>query len=136
MPLLDRLDIQKIRAKILLNNGTLAWIPARLLNAVLDVDSGYFDACLSLKRIVTTGEALLIGEQLSKLVHDKGLALLNFYGPTETHVITALAVDKSFNGIKPPIGKILPNSAIQLKQNEHQLTFKGASGEIWVSEIT
>ena len=133
MPLLDRLDIQKIRAKILLNNVTLAWIPARLLNAVLDVDSGYFDACSSLKRIVTTGEALLIGEQLSKLVHDKGLALLNFYGPTETHVITALAVDKSFNGIKPPIGKILPNSAIQLKQNEHQLTFKGASGEIWVS---
>ena len=133
IPILDRLDIHEIRSRILMHNVSLAWIPARLLNAVLDIDRGFFDQCLSLKRIVTTGEALLIGEQLRQLLIEKGVLLLNFYGPTETHVVTSLEVGRNEYGVKPPIGSVLPNCCIQLKQNEFQRSFKGASGEIWVS---
>ncbi len=132
VPLEDRLDAQKIRANILQHKATLGWIPARLLNAVLEGDSNFFEACTSLKNIVTTGEALVIGGELKSYLERSNIRLLNFYGPTETHVITAQPVDASQVITQPSIGKVLPNTTLALMVNGAPVP-EGLPGEIWAA---
>jgi amino acid adenylation domain-containing protein len=132
VPFESRLDIQQIREYILGFNATLAWIPARLLNAILEVDPNFLADCDSIKHIVTTGEALVIGKELKHYIATKEITLLNFYGPTETHVITAQAITFNEAITQPTIGKSLPNTDILLVNN-HQIVPKGLPGELWAS---
>jgi amino acid adenylation domain-containing protein len=133
MPYENRQDIHEIRKVINEQKVTLAWIPARMLNTILDTDPTYFDECISLKQIVTTGEALIVGDSLKKWVERKDIRLFNFYGPTETHVVTARVVDKSNISKIPDIGYPLTNAGIGLyDQNGNEIP-KGLVGEIWIS---
>lgn len=132
VPLEDRLDVHKIRENILQHKATLGWIPARLLNAVLESDSHFFEACISLKNIVTTGEALVIGRELRSYLERSKIRLLNFYGPTETHVITAQSVDASQAITQPSIGKVLPNTTLALLVNGAPVP-EGLPGELWAA---
>lgn len=132
MPYESRQDIQEIRNCILTQQISLAWIPARLLNAVLDSDPHYFDQCDSLKQLVTTGEALIIGEALKAWVERKNIRLFNFYGPTETHVVTAKIVDKTNISRIPDIGKPINNAAIRLLDANAEAVPKGLIAEIWI----
>ena len=133
IPLDSRLDIHEIKRYILSGKVTMAWIPARLLNAVLDTDPFFFDECDTLKRIVTTGEALVIGSELKELLHRKNIILLNYYGPTETHVVTASEVNNENVTTQPYIGKVLPNCEILLMDGNNEVSFDGLPGEIWVA---
>jgi len=134
VPLASRLDIQLIRGAIEKHAATQAWIPARLLNAVLDVDPTYFDECDSLQRIVTTGEALILSANLKNYVQRSKVSLLNYYGPTETHVVTALEVTGANLSTQPPIGRVLDNCTIRLMDSERNPTREGLPGEIWVAD--
>ena len=133
MPYENRQDIHEIRKVINEQKVTLAWIPARMLNTILDTDPTYFDECISLKQIVTTGEALIVGDSLKKWVERKDIRLFNFYGPTETHVVTAKVVGKGNISKIPDIGYPLTNAGIGLyDQNGNEIP-KGLVGEIWIS---
>ena len=132
VPFEARLDIQQIREYIRGFNATLSWIPARLLNAILEVDPHFLTDCDSIKHIVTTGEALVIGKELKHFIASKGITLLNFYGPTETHVITAQAITSNEAITQPTIGKALPNTDILLVNN-HQIVPEGLPGELWAA---
>ena len=132
MPYESRQDIQEIRNCILTQQISLAWIPARLLNAVLDSDPHYFDQCDSLKQLVTTGEALIIGEALKAWVERKNIRLFNFYGPTETHVVTSKIVDINNISRIPDIGKPINNAAIHLLDANAEAVPKGLIAEIWI----
>lgn len=133
MPYESRQDIKKIRNCIIDKEVSLAWIPARLLNSILDIDPYYFDDCHSLRQLVTTGEALIIGDQLKNWVERKNIKLFNFYGPTETHVVTSKVVDKCNITKIPDIGKPINNAAICLLDADGNLIPKGLIGEIWIS---
>ncbi|MFM7681810.1 MAG: AMP-binding protein, partial [Bacteroidota bacterium] len=133
MPYELRQDIQEIRKVIVTQQVTLAWIPARMLNTILDTDPTYFDECDSLKQIVTTGEALIIGDSLKNWVDRKNIRLFNFYGPTETHVVTAKVVDKSNISKIPDIGFPLTNACIGLFDANGNEIPSGLVGEIWIS---
>ena len=133
MPYESRQDIKEIRNWIIDKEVSLAWIPARLLNSILDIDPYYFDDCHSLRQLVTTGEALIIGDALKNWVERKNIKLFNFYGPTETHVVTSKVVDK-YNITKiPDIGKPINNASICLLDADGNLIPKGLFGEIWIS---
>jgi amino acid adenylation domain-containing protein len=133
MPFEKRQDIQEIRDVILNQKISLAWIPARLLNSILDVNPNYFDECESLKQIVTTGEALIVGNGLKSWVERKNIRLFNFYGPTETHVVTAKIVDLTNIYKAPDIGKPITNAKIGLFTPVGNSVPKGTTGEIWIS---
>lgn len=133
MPYESRQDIQEIRKYILKEQLSLAWIPARLLNSILDADPFYFDECNSLKQLVTTGEALIIGDALRAWVERKNIRLFNFYGPTETHVVTAKIVDKNNISRIPDIGKPINNAAIRLLDENFEAAPKGLIAEIWIA---
>ena len=133
IPIENRVDIHLIKKHIINFKVTLAWIPARLLNAVLDSDPYFFDDCEVLKNIVTTGEALLLTEKLMTLLKRKNISLLNFYGPTETHVVTSNQVSSKFLINTPSIGRAIPNCEILLQNSSGSESFKGLPGEILVS---
>lgn len=133
MPFESRQDIQEIRKVIVNQKVTLAWIPARMLNMILETDCTYFDECTSLKQIVTTGEALIIGDALKIWIESKNIRLFNFYGPTETHVVTAKIVDKTNISKIPDIGFPITNAAIGLFDQKGNNVPKGFIGEIWIS---
>ena len=133
MPLDSRLDIHEIKVALESHHATQAWIPARLLNAVLEVDPAYFDGCNALKRIVTTGEALILSGGLKAFVRRSNVSLLNYYGPTETHVVTSLEVTEANLRTQPPIGRVLDNTQIQLMDAQGNPVFEGLPGEIWVA---
>ena len=132
IPFESRQDIQEIRKVIINQKVTLAWIPARMLNTILETDSTYFDECDSLKQIVTTGEALIIGDGLKNWVARKDIRLFNFYGPTETHVVTARIVDKTNISKIPDIGFPITNAAIGLFDQKGNEIPEGLIGEIWI----
>ena len=127
----DRLDIHKIKAQIISNNASIAWIPARLLNAVLEVSETFFEECVSLKKIVTTGEALFVGKELQKVLQTQDISLLNYYGPTETHVVSCNEV-KGPCSTQPPIGTVISNTEIALYQN-NEIQFEGLPAEMYVA---
>jgi amino acid adenylation domain-containing protein len=133
MPYENRQDIHEIRKVINDQKVTLAWIPARMLNTILDTDPTYFDECISLKQIVTTGEALIVGDSLKKWVERKDIRLFNFYGPTETHVVTAKVVGKSNISKIPDIGFSISNAKIGLFDPNGNEIPKGLVGEIWIA---
>ena len=133
MPYESRQDIQEIRNFIVTKEISLAWIPARLLNSILDIDPHYFDECHSLKQLVTTGEALIIGEALKNWIERKNIRLFNFYGPTETHVVTAKVVGKNNISKIPDIGQPVNNAVICLYDANGNIVPKGLIGEIWIS---
>ena len=133
VPVDARLDIHEIKFAIEIHQATQAWIPARLLNAVLEVDPAYFDGCATLRRIVTTGEALILTGGLKAFVSRSDVSLLNYYGPTETHVVTSLEITRANLRTQPPIGKVLDNTRIQLMDTEGRPVFRGLPGEIWVA---
>jgi amino acid adenylation domain-containing protein len=133
IPYESRQDIQEIRNCIIDKQISLAWIPARLLNSILDIDPNYFDECHSLKQLVTTGESLIIGDALKNWVANKNIRLFNFYGPTETHVVTAKIVDKHNITKIPDIGQPINNATICLLDAKGNSVPKGLIGEIWIS---
>ena len=133
MPYEYRQDIQQIRKSMQDNKVTMAWIPARLLNSILDIDPDYFNDCHTLKQVVTTGEALIIGDALKSWVEKKNIRLFNFYGPTETHVVTCNAVDKNNISKIPDIGFAINNASAGLFDPQGDKVPEGFPGEIWIS---
>ncbi len=133
VPLESRLDINEIKFHIRQHKGTMAWIPARLLNAILEVNESFFDDCSTIKNIVTTGEPLNVGNMLKSLLKRKKINLLNYYGPTETHVITAKLINSSNISTQPTIGEPLPNCEVLLMETNKNRAPVGLPGEIWVS---
>ncbi len=133
MPYELRQDIHQIKNYILNYQITLAWIPAKLLNAILDIDPFYFEECISLKQIVTTGEALIINSNLKNWILRKNIKLFNFYGPTETHVVTAKIIDKNNISTIPDIGKPIYNAVVGIFDQNQEKVPAGLIGEIYIA---
>lgn len=133
MPTDKKQDIHEIRRVIINQAVTLAWIPAIMLNSILETDPQFFDDCKSLKQLVTTGEALIVSEALKKWVQQKNIRLFNFYGPTETHVVTAKVVNQKNISKTPDIGFPITNATIGLFDQFGNPSPKGLMGEIWIS---
>jgi amino acid adenylation domain-containing protein len=92
---------------------------------------------LAALRIVTVaGETLTINAALRDFfARHPACRLVNHYGPTETHVVTAhnLPADPTTWPALPPIGVPLPNLALVVRDARGALVPRGAVGELYVS---
>ena len=109
-------------------------------NAVLQVFCQYLLennlALPHLKTIVTAGEKLLLSENLKQFfcLHS-GTRLINHYGPTETHVVTAYQLPLQVNEWpkEVPIGKALPRCTVLVMGANGLPVTDGLCGELWLS---
>ncbi|MDP5134768.1 amino acid adenylation domain-containing protein [Rheinheimera baltica] len=110
------------------------FIPPAVLNVVaesLQLDTGSLPF---LREIFASGEALVLSESLAQfLTSHSDCRLFNYYGPTETHVVTGSQVVDYRAGAAPSIGRPLINVSCRvLDSNLREMPF-GAIGELYVS---
>ncbi|RXH11368.1 amino acid adenylation domain-containing protein [Bradyrhizobium guangzhouense] len=88
----------------------------------------------SLTEIVTAGEQLQITPQIAAMITRLGANLYNQYGPTESHVVTELALTGAASDwpARPSIGRVLPNTVIQILDSHGQLCPIGIPGELCI----
>ncbi|PHM38856.1 amino acid adenylation domain-containing protein [Xenorhabdus innexi] len=89
----------------------------------------------NLKVVISSGEQLRVTEDIRLLIGQINNGILeNQYGPTETHAITAFAMQGdpvSFPAL-PPIGKGINNADIVLLNSQFEEVASGELGEIYV----
>lgn len=93
---------------------------------------------LPLKRYFQAGEALRLTPAIRELFgRHRGARLLNLYGPTETHVVTAypLPHDLSEEAYLPPIGRPIWNTRVYVLDRHMRPVPQGVAGELYVGGI-
>lgn len=91
-----------------------------------------------LRWIVASGEQLVITPAVRELFrHLKNCTLQNEYGPSETHVVTALRLssDSETWAVRPAIGKPLPNVDIAILDENGKPVAGSEIGELYLGGI-
>lgn len=89
----------------------------------------------SLKDVITAGEQLRISPEIAGFFEQlKGCRLHNHYGPTETHVVTALTLtgDPGEWPALPSIGRPISNTQMYVLDGQLQPVPIGVAGEIYI----
>lgn len=93
---------------------------------------------LSLREIITAGEALQITPAIANFFKQLPDATLhNQYGPSESHVVTALTLTGTVTEwpALPPIGRPIANTQIYLLDQERQPVPMGQTGELYIGGV-
>lgn len=91
-----------------------------------------------LKEVITAGEQLQIIPAITEFfTHLADCRLFNHYGPSESHVVTSLALPASVNNwaMLPPIGRPISNTQIQILDAYLNPVPIGVSGEIYIGGV-
>ncbi len=87
-----------------------------------------------LKEVITAGEQLRVTESVREMFRGSGCRLINQYGPTETHVVTAewLGDDVDSWEVLPSIGAPVSNVRLYLLDGDLEPVPVGVEGELYV----
>jgi acyl-coenzyme A synthetase/AMP-(fatty) acid ligase len=111
------------------------FVPPMMLQSLADYCGTANEAPRSLQDVITAGEQLRISPEISKFFRKlDGCRLHNHYGPTETHVVTALTLsgDPDSWPALPTIGRPIANTQIYVLNKHRQPLPVGVPGEIYI----
>ncbi|MBJ6763015.1 amino acid adenylation domain-containing protein [Myxococcaceae bacterium JPH2] len=112
---------------------TLHFVPS-MLQAFLDEPG--VESCVSLRRVVCSGEALPLELKETCLRKLPGAGLHNLYGPTEAAVdVTYHACVANDGRRSVPIGKPVANTRILILDAELQPVPQGVAGELFIGGV-
>ncbi|NIM15674.1 MAG: amino acid adenylation domain-containing protein [Candidatus Aminicenantes bacterium] len=116
-----------------INDIKTLFLPTSFLKFLIN-ESNYIDILPeNLKHIVTAGEQLIITERFKDYLKTNNVYLYNHYGPSETHVVTALTLSPGEEIPEiPSIGKPVKNTKIYILDKEKKLQPLGVIGEIYI----
>jgi amino acid adenylation domain-containing protein len=121
-------------ARAIVEHGitTIHFVPSMLQLFLEDPGAG---SCVSLKRVICSGEAL--PKALQDRFFDRlGAELHNLYGPTEAAVdVTAWACDRSSELPFVPIGRPIANTQIHILDPDLQPVAVGVAGELYIGGV-
>lgn len=130
----DRLDLLTFSQVIKKNDVQQLVLSVPFLKSLIDakLDPKFFE---NLKEIIIAGEQLIVTDSI--LAFFKQLSsckLLNYYGPSETHVVTAYEFPQNTSDWPdyPPIGTVISNSKIVILDENKQLVPIGTIGELYI----
>jgi amino acid adenylation domain-containing protein len=128
-----RTDLYKLGNFIKEEGIEIFWQAASALNILFEISEDV-RAAKSIKHIVSTAEQLKLGPALRKYLFEKpDVSLHNFYGPSETHVVTANRVS-DLSIVYQSIGKPLPGSAVYILSEENMEPVPiGKPGEVYMA---
>jgi amino acid adenylation domain-containing protein len=111
------------------------FLPFVALNALAEAAARANEGLPSLRHIITAGEQLVMTPAVRALLAGSpDCRLHNHYGPTESHVVTALTQTEATNDWAelPPIGRPIANSAIYILDAQREPVPVGVGGEIYI----
>ncbi|WP_129645515.1 non-ribosomal peptide synthetase [Peristeroidobacter agariperforans] len=111
------------------------FVPPLMLQSVAESYLSEGETPTYLRDVITAGEQLRISPEIIGLFqHVKGCRLHNHYGPTETHVVTALTLsgDPQQWPTLPAIGKPITNTQIYVLDARRQPVPIGVPGEVYI----
>ncbi|HEX7844126.1 MAG TPA: condensation domain-containing protein, partial [Kofleriaceae bacterium] len=112
------------------------YLPFVALHQLAEASHGGDLGGLALREVITAGEQLRITPAIAALFSRlPACRLYNQYGPTETHVVTELALTgapASWNAL-PPIGRPIANTSAYVLDDELQPTPIGVAGELYIA---
>jgi amino acid adenylation domain-containing protein/FkbM family methyltransferase len=129
-----RLDFPALAQYICEQQIEIVSIPFSALNNFFNVIDISLLNGHNIQHIISTGEQLVIGTKLENFLNDHPhIRIHNFYGPSETHVVTA----SSFSTMQKlpkhiPIGKPISNSCIYILDKYHNPAPLCVPGEIYI----
>lgn len=128
---MDLLNFAKIIKKYSVQQAVLN-VPFLKNLADSKIDAKYFT---SLREVIIAGEQLNVSPAILSFFNQlKSCKLLNYYGPSETHVATYYEFPKKTADWPnhPPIGRAIANSKILILDEDKQLVPIGVPGEIYI----
>jgi amino acid adenylation domain-containing protein len=111
------------------------FVPPMLLQAVAEVATDVGVSADRLQDVITAGEQLRISAEIVEFFKRlPACKLHNHYGPTETHVVTALTLpsDRQSWPVLPSIGRPIANTQIYVLDVDLQPVPTGVTGEIFI----
>lgn len=114
------------------------FVPPLLLESLAEYAEGAQRVPAALKDVITAGEQLRITPEVARFFERlEGARLHNHYGPTETHVVTALTLNGNPHDWPelPPIGRPIANTQIYVRDEEGQPVPIGVRGEIHIGGV-
>ncbi len=128
----SRKNIQKLCNTIIENNIDILFIPPAYLKLLVEDLDIVNKLSLTLKNIITAGEALILTDGTRKLL-DLGVKIHNHYGPAETHVATTYTLTNSNVADTVPIGTPINNCNVYILNDYKKLCPKYCVGEIAIA---
>lgn len=131
-----RLDVNYLIQLYQDNKVTVSNLPYAMLNTISEYLRNKSLRLTDLKYIFSTAEALKVTPAIKHFFKEHSqVRLFNHYGPSETHVCTALALKGEPDSWPefPSIGKPLMNTRVYVLDNHQRLTPFGAVGELYVA---
>ena len=114
------------------------FVPPLVLQSLAEVLDDGTNLRLSVRDIISAGEQLRITPEIRRWAGRlPGCRLHNHYGPTETHVVTALTLsnDPDQWPTLPSIGSPIDNSNIYILDDERHPVAVGEKGEIYIGGV-
>lgn len=116
------------------NEINVLFLPASLVKSVLGEDVYLSKLKTSVKHIITAGEQLIVPDALKKYLQSNNVFLHNHYGPSETHVVTAVTLEPGTEIDEiPSIGKPIFNTRIYILDRKMNPVPVGVPGEVHIS---
>nr|WP_161965687.1 non-ribosomal peptide synthetase [Steroidobacter cummioxidans] len=114
------------------------FVPPLMLHRIAETvatESAHVDLS-RLRDVITAGEQLRISPEISAMFGKlQGCRLHNHYGPTETHVVTALTLQGEPQAwpVLPSIGRPIANTHIYVLNRQGLPTPIGVAGEVYIA---
>ncbi|WP_161965933.1 non-ribosomal peptide synthetase [Steroidobacter cummioxidans] len=122
--------------EFLVNQGVeRLFVPPLMLQSLAECLGGARTPPTSLHDVITAGDQLRISPEISMFFKRlAGCRLHNHYGPTETHVVTALTLPEDPNDwpVLPTIGQPISNTRIYILDSLRQPVPTGVVGELYI----
>ena len=111
------------------------FVPPLMLQALAEFSNISEVTPKDLQDVIVAGEQLRISPEITSLFNRiDGCRLHNHYGPTETHVVTALTLSENPDEwpTLPTIGRPISNTQIYVLDRQRQVLPVGVPGEIYI----
>ncbi len=134
-----RRDAQALAAFLRDHSIQTLFIPPLMLQAVSESASATGVVPEALRDVITAGEQLRISPEIASLFRRlEKCRLHNHYGPTETHVVTALTLTESPDQWPPlpTIGRPISNVHLYVLDGDRRLLPIGVAGEIYIGGVS
>ncbi|HLP58159.1 MAG TPA: amino acid adenylation domain-containing protein, partial [Candidatus Deferrimicrobium sp.] len=131
-----RADIPKLFKFIERHEINTLFLPVSFLKAIFN-EAEYLDIiprCIA--HIAAAGEQLVLNNNIGNFLKKNKVYLHNHYGPSETHVVTALTIGPGEETVElPSIGRPVMNTGIYIVDRWGQLLPPGVVGEILIGGV-